>query len=376
MKRGILSIAIGLLAVAAASGNSIGFHLAEADLVVVGTLHKERADGGGFDLYRLDGPEVIKGALPEGSFGILMANHVCYHVHLEDHGKMLLFLRQLGHVPAVPYSGPLYMAMASPLSALCASGDEGRLLVEAARLQASVVDADLEEQSEAVAGLLRIALGQGKPTLLRSTLIDAVRTKGSLELLDGLDRTRLLERFRQTAPNCELQRCLLDALGEVRPAGLERELISTVRGPSGSFHRDQIAAILAGSSEEGLPAALVADFGKIDKTTRTNVLYVLGNMGRGKGVATIRGVMWMKLAGVQEAAAAALTADRTGGAVAALGDLALHAYDSKGGTAAVLGLARINTRESRKQLDLIRKAGHLPISVRRAAAECLERLSE
>lgn len=376
MKRGILSITFGLLAVAMASGNSIGFHLTEADLVVAGTLHKEEADSNGFDLYRLDGPEVVRGELPEGSFGILFANHVCYHVHLEDHGRMLLFLRRMDSNPGVSYSGPLYMAMASPLSALCLCGDEGDFLLDAARLQASVLDAEPERQAEVMAGLVRAALGPGMPRFLRSTLVDAVRTRGSLALLDNLDRARLLGRFRETAPNSELQRCLLDALGAVRPAGLEEELISTVRGPSGSFHRDQIAAILAGSKEEGVTAALIADFEKIDEATRANVLYVLGNMGRARGVDTIREVMWTKLKGVQEAAAAALTADRTTKAIGALGELALGAYDARGGTAAVLGLARINTRESRKILDQVRKAGHLQIAVRRSAAECLDRLTK
>ncbi len=376
MKRGILSIAFGLLAVAIANGNSIGFHLTEADLVVAGTLHKEKADKAGFDLYRIDGPEVIRGELPEGSFGILFANHICYHVHLEDHGRMLLFLRRMDGNTGVSYSGPLYMAMASPLSALCLCGDEGELLLEAARLQASVLDAKPGQRAEVMAGLVRAALKPGMPRILRSTLIDAVRTGGSLALLDTLDRSRLLVRFRETEPNNELQHCLLDALGTVRPAGLDEELISTVRGPSGSFHRDQIAAILAGSKEEGVAAALIDDFEKIDEATRANVLYVLGNMGRGKGVDTIRQVMWTKLKGVQEAAAAALTADRTTKAIGALGELALDPYDAKGGTAAVRGLARINTRESRKILDQVRKAGHLPIAVRRSAAECLDRLTK
>jgi len=376
MKRGILSIAFGLLAMGIASGNSIGFHLTEADLVVAGTLHMERADKGGFDLYRIDGPEAIRGELPEGSFGILFANHVCYHVHLEDHGRMLLFLRRMDGDMGVPYSGPLYMAMASPLSALCLCGDEGELLLEAARLQASVLDAAPERRAEVMARLVRSALDPGMPRLLRSTLTDAVRTDGSLALLDGLDSARLLELFRQSDPNSELQRCVLDALGAVRPAGLEAELVSTVRGPSGSFHRDQIAAILAGSGEENVEAALIADFEKIGEATRANVLYVLGNMGRGRGVETIRQVMWTKLKGVQEAAAAALTADRTSRAIGALGELALDSYDAKGGTAAVMGLARINTRESRKILGQIRKAGHLQIAVRRTAAECLERLSK
>jgi hypothetical protein len=376
MKRGILTILVLLLGTLPAFGNSIGLNLKEADLVLAGTLHKEQAGESHFDLYSVFGVEVFRGELPAEDFRIVYPRTLDFHVALEDGKRTLLFLREVDTDIGLEFTGTLYFAFAAELGAVTLEGEEGNLLVEATRAQAALVDAAPARKAVVLAGLLRRALEPGRPRFLQSVAIDAIRTPGAFDRLDSGDRSRLLSRYRESVPCSELKRCLLDTLGEARPEGLTEELVKTVRSVEGGYHRDQIAAILAGTDCENAIGCLVGGFEKVEvEAVRANVLYVLGRMGRGRGVPAIRSVMNLRLRGVQKAAVEALFADRTSAAVAALGEIASGNWKSEDVEAAISRLASINTRDARSNLSRISADGRLRVSARKKAAELLDRLS-
>ncbi len=377
MKRGILTILVLLLGTLPAFGNSIGLHLKEADLVLAGTLHKEQARDSHFDIYSVSGVEVIRGELPADDFRIVYPKTLDYHVTLEDGKRTLLFLREVDTDIGLEFIGTLYIAFAADLGAVTLKGDEGDLLVEATRAQAALVSAAPAQKAVVLAGLLRTALEPGRPRFLQSVAIDAIRTPGAVARLDSADRSRLLSRYRDSLPCSELKRCLLDALGEARPEGLTEELVKTVRSFEGGYHRDQIAAILAGTDCDNAIGSLVGGFEEIEaEAVRDNVLYVLGKMGRGRGVPAIRSVMNLRLRGVQKAAVEALFADRTSAAVVALGEIASGKWESRDVEAAISRLASINTREARSTLMRISANDRLRVSAREKAAVLLGRLSK
>jgi len=211
---------------------------------------------------------------------------------------------------------------------------------------------------------------------MESVLIDAVRTPGALGRLDALDRTRLLERFREAAPFSTVKLRLLDALAEARSAGLKAALVEMVRGPEGEYHRDQIAAILAGGGAASAAADLVAGFGTIEnEAVRANILYVLGRMGRGCGVGAIRSVMNLRLEGVQKEAIAALYADGSREAVEALGEIAAGPWGEEDVLGAVDRIAAIGSETARAVLLELKDNRRLRESVRKKAAEFQSRLS-
>jgi hypothetical protein len=390
MKKTLLILAAALLCASMASGSSFGFNLRDADLVVAGFLYEERSFDDHLKFYRLDSPEVVAGELPPGAFGIVRPCHICYHADLADGDRMLLFLRKVeGHLSG-HFPGPIYMALAADLAAVPLVGEEGGLIMQAARTQVEIMGADAGVRARAMSDILAGALEPGRPLLLQSALVDAIRTPGAIERLDELDKARMLEQFRRAAPHRALKRCLLDGLGRARPEGLSAELVDAVRGPAGAFHRDQIAAILADVGGETVPGELIRDFEKLDRSRRDNVLYVLGHLGKGKGVDAICSVAGLRVAGlgaagqqdacsrlegVQTAAVDALFADRSPEAVEALGELAAGAWSARDAAAAVVRLGRINSARARALLSGVRDNVDLDPGVRQKAAEFLNRLS-
>lgn len=390
MKKTILTLAAALLCTSMAGGSSFGFNLRDADLVVAGVLFAERSCDGHMHLFRLDSPEVVAGELPPGAFGIVRPCHICYHTDLADGERTLLFLRKVEGELGENFSGPIYMALATDLAAVPLQGDEGALIMQAARTQAEIMSADPETRARALSEILSGALEPGRPLLLQSALVDAIRTPGAIERLDGLDKARMLEQFRRAAPHRALKRCLLDGLGRARPDGLAAELVDAVRGPAGAFHRDQIAAILADIGADTVPGDLICDFENLSRDQRDNVLHVLGHMGKGKGVAAICSVAGLqetglqeagrrlavsRLEGVQTAAVEALFADRSQEAVEALGQLAAGAWNIRDAAAAVSRLGCINSELARAMLTGIRDDVELDPGIRQKAAEFLNRLS-
>lgn len=375
MKKRFVLPVLFLLAATTAAASSIGFNLEGADLVVAGTLKEDGPANDRFEFHRIDGIDLIHGDAPEGPVRVLCPRDLCYHVHVAADEPTLLFLRRMEiRSPEGNLEGPFYMALASPMSAVPLVGDEGNLILEAVRAQAAA-GSDPARRAAAVARVLSTGLEPHRSTLLQSALIDSVRTPGALDGLDSLDRTRLLQRFRDVRPGSDLQHSLLGALGCVKPDGLTDELIRMVRGAAGIFHREQIAAILAAVGDETVPFALAEGFTDLNAQSRANVLRVLGSMGRGKGVAAIRSVMWCRKESVLGQAAQALFTDRSKGAVDALGEIV-----RKGGKtealSAVAALASINTEDSRSVLYAVRRDKTLDVEVRRSAAQFLIRLAK
>ncbi len=366
--------ALFVLAGRTASANSIGFLLEEADLAVAGALQKTDGGNDDFDIYRADVFETIRGTPPEGALRILFAKRICYHVHLHENVPVLLFLRRMDGKMGLDRPGPYYMAFAAGMSVVELEGEEGDLILEAARLQAGLDKAEAARKAAVVARVLRTALEPGRPRLLRSAVIDAVRTPGALDKIDALDRSRMLDRYRESTPWSDLRNHLLDGVGEARPDGLAAELVREVRGPCGHFHREQIAALLAAVGGETAPDELVVDFSGLDRAARGNVLYVLGCMGGGRGVAAIRSVADIHLEGVTLDAVQALKIDRSPDAVAALGEIAVTA-EEKSAISALQGIASINTAQARSILEDIRERADVRPSVKRKATGLLNHLS-
>ncbi len=374
MKQIVVLTFVLMLAGSAASANSIGFNLEGADLVVAGTVTGDGQESDRYAFHRVAGIELIKGTLPEGAVRLVCPRNICYHVHVAANQPTLLFLKRMDAAAVGgERGGSVYIALASPMSAVPLEGDEGDLILETVRAQAAA-GSDPVKRADAVALGLFAGLEPNRSTLLHSALVDAVRTPGAFDRLDALDRSRLLHRYRDTRPGTLLQQTLLDALGCVQPDGMTDELIRTVRGPAGGFHREQIAAILAATGDESTPRTLVDDFAGLGKASRSNVLHVLGSMGRGRGVAAIRSVMWCRKEGVLDQAIRSLILDRTQGAVDGLADV-IRSGERTQALSAVAALASINTELSRKVLNDVRRDESLDMELRRNAALFLSSLT-
>ncbi|MFH2000084.1 MAG: HEAT repeat domain-containing protein [Planctomycetota bacterium] len=361
---------------AVAEAQSIGFLMHDADLVVAGET-VAHGQSGRVDLYSLNGCEVIKGVLDQADFKIACFCDVCCHVHLHSGMGSLMFLRRLtGNISGVNMTAPMYTILNGELGHINYEAEEENAVLDIARRYASIPDdASANDRAEAVADIFKASLRLDSEPLLYSAAYDVVATPGALDRLSASDETLALEKFRSTGASSRLRGRMLLLLGETAPAGFIPLLEDVVRSQEGRFYLEPSAAILGAIGDAGSGFRLINGFSGLGEIEQSNIIYVLGHMGNGKGLSALETLLEDFAEPLCLDMVDALVADRTDTAVNLLTEMSGHS-NSEVAMRALIALGRINTTHARNVLRDIAGSSDMDEAVVEKAAEILGTLSE
>jgi len=365
------------ISAATAQAQSIGFLMHDADLVVAGET-VSHGNSGRVDLYSLNRYEVIKGSLEQADFRIGCFCDVCCHVHLHSGKGSLLFLRRLeSDIDGISLNTPLYTVLHGELGSINYEIEEESTILDLARRYAAIPDdAQAGSKAEAMAEIFKAALRSDSEPLLYSAAYDLIATPGALDQLDAMDESMAIQRFQASGPSSRLRGRMLLVLGEAEPLGFIPLLEEMVRSPTGRFYLEPSAAILGTLGDPGTGYRLVSGFSNLGEIEQGNILYVLGRLGSGKGIAALETLLDDYAEPYCNELVDALIADRSDAAVNVLSQMAGHAEDEVA-LPALSALGRINSTSARQALQGIASAsGDLDETTVNRAARILDELGK